>query len=102
MKLIQQEQEWWRPPEPQKRASGKDAQVMLASWSNSEITRPLECISDHADSNHVVSPALRSVGAALTSLLLGIGSGTDPTPSARKRTPLAKWRLNRILDRSGL
>ena len=203
MKLIQQEQEWRRPPEPQKRASGKDAQVTLARWSNSEITRPLECISDHADSNHVVSLALRcttselfiggkklragsipagttfvagpiprrcstvffegfeflqiylspgllyecfeaaygrapntemnlfaphftsdprirtlartlasvdpnggplglvfveSVGAALTSLLLGIGSGTDPTPSARKRTPLAKWRLNRTLE----
>jgi hypothetical protein len=33
--LIQQEQEWRRPPEPQKLASGKDAQVVLASWSNS-------------------------------------------------------------------
>jgi hypothetical protein len=45
VKLIQQEQEWRRPPEPQKLASGKDAQVVLASWSDSEITRPLERIS---------------------------------------------------------
>ena len=65
MKLIQQEQEWRRPPEPQKLASGKDAQVTLASWSNSEITRPLECISDHADSNHVVSLALRCTTSEL-------------------------------------
>jgi hypothetical protein len=40
VKLIQQEQEWGRPREPQKLASRKDAQVVLASWSNSEITRP--------------------------------------------------------------
>ena len=65
MKLIQQEQEWRRPPEPQKLASGKDAQVVLASWSNSEITRPLERISDHADSNHVVSLALRCTTSEL-------------------------------------
>jgi hypothetical protein len=52
VKLIQQEQEWRRPPESQKLASGKDAPVVLASWSNSEITRPLERISDHADASH--------------------------------------------------
>jgi hypothetical protein len=65
VKLIQQGQEWVRPPEPQKLASGKDTQVVLASWSNSEITRPLEHMSDHADSNHVMSLAPRCTKSEL-------------------------------------
>jgi hypothetical protein len=65
MKLIQQEQEWRRPPEPQKLPSGREAQVIFARWSASEAGWPLECFSDQADASHVVSLALKPTKSEL-------------------------------------
>ena len=65
MRLIQQEREWRRPPEPQKLPSGKDAQVRLARWSAPGAAHPLEYFSDQADASHVVSLALRPVRSEL-------------------------------------
>jgi AraC family transcriptional regulator len=203
MQVIQPEQEWRRPPEPKKLASGMTSQVVLARWRALDTTQPLECFSDHADDRHVVSLALRrttselvvgrrklragpipagttfvagpisqpcssvffggfdflqvylsrelmdecfeaahgrapnsevsafaphftsdrriralarvlasvdplggalglafvdSIGLGLANLLLGVGSGAGPTRGAVRRTPLAKWRLNRTLE----
>jgi AraC family transcriptional regulator len=65
MQLIQQEQEWRRPPEPQKLPSGKDAQVVLARWSAPQASRALEYVSDQAVASHVVSIALRPTRSEL-------------------------------------
>jgi AraC-like DNA-binding protein len=68
MRLIQQEREWRRPPEPQQLPSGKDARVTVARWSAPGAARPLEYFSDQADASHVVSLALRP---ARSELILG-------------------------------
>lgn len=65
MQVIQPEQEWRRPPEPKRLASGKTSQVVLARWRALDTTQPLECFSDHANDRHVVSLALRRTTSEL-------------------------------------
>jgi AraC family transcriptional regulator len=78
MQMIQPEQEWRRPPEPKMLASGKTSQVVLARWSASDMTQPLECFSDHADDCHVVSLAVRRTTGELVVGRRSLRAGSIP------------------------